>query len=101
MLVGTPSQVADGLQEWIDVADVDSFNLAYAVFPGSFEDVVELLVPELRKRNLFWVDYAVPEGTHQENFYGQEAQTGPLEEHTASKYRWREGLSAEEHKIPA
>lgn len=26
ILVGTPSKVADGLQQWIDEADVDGFN---------------------------------------------------------------------------
>lgn len=101
VLVGTPSQVVDALQVWVDVADVDGFNLAYAVFPDSFEDVVQLLVPELRKRGLFWEDYAVPEGTYRENFYGQRGQTGPLDEHVASRYRWKKGVSAEQHEIPA
>lgn len=26
VLVGTPSQVADGLQTWVDEADIDGFN---------------------------------------------------------------------------
>ncbi|KIX95553.1 uncharacterized protein Z520_08673 [Fonsecaea multimorphosa CBS 102226] len=101
VLVGTPAQVADGLQTWVDIADVDGFNIAYAVFPASFEDVVELLVPELRRRGLFWDDYAVPEGTYRENFYAQRGQKGPRDEHVASRYRWREGVKAEDHKIPA
>ncbi len=79
---------------------MDGFNIAYALFPSSFEDVVDLLVPELRKRGLFWDDYAVLEGTYRENFYGRKGQTGPLDEHIASQYRWREEASAEEHKIP-
>lgn len=33
LLVGTPSQVADGLQEWIDEADVDGFNFVSGVCP--------------------------------------------------------------------
>lgn len=60
LLVGTPSQVADSLQIWLDEADVDGFNFAYALFPQSFKDIIELLLPELRKRGLFWDDYAVP-----------------------------------------
>ncbi|RMD40047.1 hypothetical protein DV735_g5077, partial [Chaetothyriales sp. CBS 134920] len=100
VIVGTPSQVADRLQEWVDIGDVDGFNIAYAVFPQSFEDVVELLVPELQKRGQFWTDYAVPGGTYRENFYGKKGQTGPIDEHVASKYRWRAGVSKEEHKIP-
>ncbi|KAI4609923.1 hypothetical protein J4E83_008487 [Alternaria metachromatica] len=100
ILVGTPSQVADGLQVWIDEADVDGFNMAYAVFPQSFVDMIELLLPELKKRGLFWDDYAVPGGTYRENFYAKKGQKGPLEEHVASTYRWKAGVDAKDHVIP-
>lgn len=73
---------------------------AYAIKPGTFVDVVELLIPELRKRGIFWDDYAVPGGTFRENLYRVKGQTGPLPEHVASKYRWRAGVSAEEAVIP-
>lgn len=53
VLVGTPPQVADGLQIWIDEADVDGFNFAHALFPSSFEDIIKLLLPKLRRRELF------------------------------------------------
>ncbi len=36
---------------------MDGFNLAYAVTPESFEDVVDLLVPELQKRGVYKTDY--------------------------------------------
>ncbi|KAK3400430.1 luciferase-like domain-containing protein [Sordaria brevicollis] len=100
IIVGTPEQVADGLENWINEADVDGFNFAYALFPQSFQDIIDLLLPELRKRGLFWDDYEVPGGTYRENFYGVEGQKYPLGEHIASKYQWKAGLSAEEHKIP-
>lgn len=32
ILVGTPSKVADGLQQWIDEADVDGFNFVSRLF---------------------------------------------------------------------
>ena len=57
-------------------------------------------MPELRKRGLFWDEYAVPQGTYRENFYGQAGQKYPLDEHVAAAYRWPAGVSAEEHKIP-
>ncbi|ORY67188.1 dibenzothiophene desulfurization enzyme A [Pseudomassariella vexata] len=101
ILVGTASQVADGLEIWIEEADVDGFNFAYALFPQSFKDIIDLLIPELRKRGLFWDDYAVLEGTYRENFYQKPGQKGPLDEHVASTYRWKAGVSAQEHKIPA
>lgn len=62
---------------------------AYAINPGSFEDVVELLLPELRARGLFWDDYAVPGGTYRENLYRRGGQNGLLPDHPASGYRWR------------
>ena len=99
--VGTPAQIADDMQRWVDEADVDGFNMPYAIFPSSFEDIVNLLVPELRKRDLFWDDYAVPRGTYRENFYQKKGQTGPPDEHAAASYRWKAGVSKEEHKIPA
>ncbi|RSL72056.1 hypothetical protein CEP53_001260 [Fusarium sp. AF-6] len=100
LLVGTPSQVADGLQEWIDEADVDGFNFAYVLFPQSFKDIIDLLLPELRARGLFWDDYAVPGGSYRENFYGLEGQKHPLPEHAASKYQWAAGVPAKDHQIP-
>ncbi|KAE8548995.1 hypothetical protein EYB25_009378 [Talaromyces marneffei] len=98
--VGTPKQVADELERWVAEADVDGFNFAYALKPGSFVDIIELLLPELRKRGLFWNDYAVDGGTYRENFYGTKGQSGPLEEHPAAKYRWKAGIGAADHKIP-
>ncbi|MDR6199150.1 FMN-dependent oxidoreductase (nitrilotriacetate monooxygenase family) [Microbacterium sp. SORGH_AS428] len=50
VIVGSPTTVADELERWIEVGGVDGFNLAYVVTPGTFEDIVELLVPELRRR---------------------------------------------------
>lgn len=69
------------------------------LFPGTFKDIIELLLPELRARGLFWEDYAVPGGSYRENFYGSPGQRYPLKEHVASKYRWAAGVSASEHVI--
>lgn len=69
VFVGSPSTVADLLQEWVEDTDVDGFNLAYAVTPESFEDAVDLLVPELQKRGVYKKDYA--KGTLREKLFGQ------------------------------
>ena len=34
----------------MEIADVDGFNLGRVIAPGTMEDFVELVVPELRKR---------------------------------------------------
>lgn len=52
VVVGSPSTVADEMERWQREADVDGFNLAYATTPGTFVDLVDLVVPELRARGL-------------------------------------------------
>ena len=71
MPIGTASMVADLMEQWINEADVDGFNITYVSNPTSFEDVVEYLVPELQKRGLMWSDYPVPGGTFRENLHVQ------------------------------
>jgi FMN-dependent oxidoreductase (nitrilotriacetate monooxygenase family) len=56
-VVGSGAEVADELQAWVDETDVDGFNLAYAVTPGTFEDVVEHVVPELQRRGAYRTEY--------------------------------------------
>ncbi|MBN8927780.1 MAG: monooxygenase [Rhodospirillales bacterium 69-11] len=55
---GTPSQVADQMEEWFTAPACDGFVLAATHMPGAYEDVVRLLVPELQRRGLFQRDYA-------------------------------------------
>lgn len=57
--------------------------------PGTFEDVVELLVPELRRRGLFWSDYCVRGGSYRENLHEVPQQKEPLPDHPAAKLIWR------------
>ncbi len=69
VLVGGPERVADELEAWATEADLDGFNLAYALMPDTFVDVVDHLVPELQRRGLFKKDY-VP-GTYREKLFGR------------------------------
>ncbi|RQM04612.1 hypothetical protein DH86_00004085 [Scytalidium sp. 3C] len=98
--VGTPAQIADVIETWVEEADVDGFNFAYAIKPGTFDDIIELLLPELRRRGLFWDDYAVKGGSYRENFYAKPGQSGPPADHPAAKYRWKAGVDAKDHTIP-
>ena len=56
--VGSGAEVADKLIEWVDYTDVDGFNLAYAITPGTFEDIVKFVVPELQARGAYKTEYA-------------------------------------------
>ncbi|MBT1623888.1 LLM class flavin-dependent oxidoreductase [Curtobacterium flaccumfaciens pv. oortii] len=51
--VGGGATIADRLQEIQERTDVDGFNLAYAVTPGTWEDVIEFVIPELRARGAY------------------------------------------------
>jgi hypothetical protein len=62
--------------------------------------VIELLLPELRKRELFWDDYQIQGGTYRENFYATDGQKGPLENHIAAGYRWKANVDAKDAAIP-
>ena len=68
LIVGSAQTVADELQAWVEETDVDGFNLAYAVTPESFEDFVDLVVPELQRRGVYKTDYRA--GTYREKLFG-------------------------------
>ncbi len=83
VFVGSPETVADILQEWVEETDVDGFNLAYAVTPESFEDVVNHLVPELQKRGAYPTAYRP--GTLREKLFGGSSYLP--DEHPAAGFR--------------
>ncbi|KAG9495190.1 hypothetical protein J7337_013425 [Fusarium musae] len=85
--VGSPQTVADEMERWIEEGDLDGFNVGYVTTPGTFEDLVELLVPELRKRGLY--HEVTSEGGHslRENVYGI-GQSKLRDDHTGSKYKY-------------
>jgi alkanesulfonate monooxygenase SsuD/methylene tetrahydromethanopterin reductase-like flavin-dependent oxidoreductase (luciferase family) len=68
-VVGSGSEIADHLEEWVRDTDVDGFNLAYAITPGSFEDVVKWVIPELQKRGSYPTEYT--EGTLRNKLHGR------------------------------
>lgn len=99
--VGSPVTVADEMERWVRDADVDGFNIGYVTTPGSFEDVVELLVPELRRRGIY---AEIPEEekdeewTAREQVYGK-GQKGLRDDHEGARYRYDvyEDTVKEEH----
>ena len=57
-VIGTPEEIADTIETWVQAGAVDGFNLMIDAFPSGLEDVVEHVVPLLRKRCLFQHEYA-------------------------------------------
>ena len=55
--IGTPTDIADAMQEWFEATACDGFNITPATLPGGAEDFVEMVVPELQRRGLFRTEY--------------------------------------------
>ncbi|WP_417217814.1 LLM class flavin-dependent oxidoreductase [Arthrobacter sp.] len=85
VFVGSPQTVADELERWMDVADIDGFNIAYVTTPGTFADFIDLVVPELQARGRYWNDYD-GSATLRERIY-EPGQKRVREDHPAAVYR--------------
>ncbi|MET0269508.1 MAG: LLM class flavin-dependent oxidoreductase [Sphingomonas sp.] len=57
LVVGTPEQVADTLEEWLRAGAADGFNLMPDMFPSGAEIFVDEVVPLLRRRGVFRHEY--------------------------------------------
>jgi alkanesulfonate monooxygenase len=53
VLVGTPTTIVDTMQEWFENGACDGFNIVPSLFPDEFEAFVDLVVPELQRRDLY------------------------------------------------
>lgn len=89
-IIGSVKTVADELERWVEVTDVDGFNFKFATIPGTFDDIIELLVPELQKRGLFWDDYAKEGAVARETLTGAGNMRLPAD-HPGAQFFWREG----------
>ena len=69
VIVGGGESAARQLVEWADETDVDGYNLAYHITPGTFEDVVEFVVPELQKLGRYKTAYT--DGTLRHKLFGR------------------------------
>ena len=55
--VGTPAQIADRMQEWLEAEACDGFNVMFHTVPAGLDEFVDLVVPELQRRGLFRREY--------------------------------------------
>jgi long-chain alkane monooxygenase len=83
LVVGSGTHVADVLQEWVAETDVDGFNLAYAITPGSFADFVDHVVPVLTERGAYQSEYTP--GTLRHKLFGRGDRLPA--EHRGASYR--------------
>jgi alkanesulfonate monooxygenase SsuD/methylene tetrahydromethanopterin reductase-like flavin-dependent oxidoreductase (luciferase family) len=57
LLIGTPADIVDGMQEWFEAGACDGFNILPTHLPVACEDFVALVTPELQRRGLFRTTY--------------------------------------------
>src|ERR1700752_4112346 len=84
VILGTPEKVADEIEAWFEATDVDGLNMPFAVSPGDFEDIADMLVPELTRRGRFKAAYA--QGTLREKLFGK-GRARLAAPHPAAQYR--------------
>jgi FMN-dependent oxidoreductase (nitrilotriacetate monooxygenase family) len=58
VIYGTPTRVADILEEWFAERRADGFIVMPPYFPGAFDEFVDLVVPELQRRGVFRREYS-------------------------------------------
>lgn len=57
IVLGTPVEIADRMQEWFEGRAADGFNVMPPFFPEGLEDFTQLVVPILQERGLFRTEY--------------------------------------------
>ncbi|ORL67582.1 LLM class flavin-dependent oxidoreductase [Pseudomonas putida] len=83
-LVGAPGQVAEQLIDWIDQTGLDGFNLTRTVTPESYEDFIDLVIPELQRRGRYKTAYA--QGTLRQKLFQASHPHLPAD-HPGATYR--------------
>jgi N-acetyl-S-(2-succino)cysteine monooxygenase len=57
VMIGTPQQLADRMEQWYVEEAADGFNIMPPYLPGALDEFVELVIPELQRRGLFRTEY--------------------------------------------
>jgi FMN-dependent oxidoreductase (nitrilotriacetate monooxygenase family) len=83
-VIGSPEQVADELESWIAETGLDGFNLTRIVTPESYEDFIDLVIPELQRRGSYKTAYE--QGTLREKLF-PEGEARLPEQHAGARFR--------------
>ena len=83
-VAGSPTDVADAIEGWVRDTDLDGFNLRQFLTPGTAEDFIAYVIPELQRRGLYRTKYE--ESTLRERLFGAGNTRLPAE-HPGARYR--------------
>lgn len=56
-IAGTPSTIADRMEEWLVEEGCDGFNVMFPTVPAGLDEFVDRVVPELQRRGIFRREY--------------------------------------------
>ena len=56
-MVGTPAQIADEMQRWLEGEACDGFNIMFPFLPQGLDEFCSQVVPELQRRGIFRTEY--------------------------------------------
>lgn len=98
MAVGSPTDVADQIESWLDDHDIDGINLVQYHSSDTARDFIEFAVPELRRRGRLREAYT-PAETLRERVHGRGSRLG--ESHPAARYRGGRNLVAKDLLVGA
>ena len=56
-MVGTPESIADEMEEWLETRGSDGFTIMFPYLPQGLDDVVDRVIPEIQRRDLFRTEY--------------------------------------------
>jgi alkanesulfonate monooxygenase SsuD/methylene tetrahydromethanopterin reductase-like flavin-dependent oxidoreductase (luciferase family) len=93
-IAATPRTVADAIETWLDEGGIDGINLRQFVTPGTAEDFIELVVPELRRRGRYRESYEEGETLRERLFGAGNARL--LDDHPGVRYRGGRNLQADQ-----
>ena len=54
---GTPAEIADMMEEWLNHDGCDGFNIMPPLFPSGLEDFINMVIPELQRRGIYRTRY--------------------------------------------
>ncbi|WP_232624457.1 LLM class flavin-dependent oxidoreductase [Paraburkholderia ginsengisoli] len=74
VVVGTPEQIADDIEQWFKGGAADGFNLMPDALPDGLQDFVDGVVPILRQRGIFRSEY---EGRTLRDHFGLQRPVSP------------------------
>jgi alkanesulfonate monooxygenase SsuD/methylene tetrahydromethanopterin reductase-like flavin-dependent oxidoreductase (luciferase family) len=57
VVIGTPGDIADALEQWFTAGAADGFNILPLTFPRGLEELVDFVIPELQRRGLVRSEY--------------------------------------------